>query len=119
MDDLVAEHVIGVGQRRRKRQRNPSLPPFSHSGGAAVDEPGDDQGLVEIRLRAVEDDRLTPGQLVLEKPRETPPPSFRETSGDIDGLAPVLVEVNVEVLGLQNAELMAPVLNLVLAEVLR
>ena len=24
MDDLVAEHVIGVGERRRKRQRNPA-----------------------------------------------------------------------------------------------
>ena len=40
MDDLVAEHVIGVGQRRRKRQRNPAPSGFGHARGAAVDQPG-------------------------------------------------------------------------------
>jgi hypothetical protein len=119
VDDFVAEHVVGVGQRRRKRQRDPALSRLGDSGRAVVNQSGHHQRLIEIRLRAVQRDRLSAIQLLAEETREAPIPPLRKTSGDVDGFAMILMEVDIEVFRLQHSERMPPILHLVLSEVLR
>jgi hypothetical protein len=93
-------------------------PPFGDSRRAVVDEAGHDECLIEIGLRAVEHDRLSPVQLFAEQNREPPEPPLRQTTDDVNRLAPILMKVDIEVLGVENLELVLPVLHLVLAEVL-
>src|SRR5688572_2146592 len=69
-------------------------------------------------MRSVQDERLPPGGLAAEEVGQALPPPLREAAGRVDRLAILLVEVDVEVLGLEHPELERLVLNLVCAEVL-
>jgi hypothetical protein len=79
----------------------------------------DDIGLLEIGMRSVQYEWLASAQLVLQQPLETHPPALGHTCRDVDARPLTLVEVNVEVIGLQDLKIEGTIVNLVLTEVLR
>ena len=119
MNELVADDVIGVGQRPAERQDDPPPQRFGDAARAFAELPLNRVGLFEVRMRRVEDERLASPQLMAEQALETGQPSLGHTRGDVDPFTLVWIEVDVEMLGLENLEIELLVLNLVAAEVLR
>ena len=77
VDDLVAEHVIGIRQARGERQDDAALAGVGEAAGALVDEAAVNVGLFEAAVRAVEHDRLPAAQRVLERHRQAARASVR------------------------------------------
>ena len=119
MDELVAEHMIGVAERRGHRQDHPPLRAFGDTAGALADRALEDVGLLELRMAGVENDRLAAGQRVPEDARQPRVPALGHAAGHRGGLGLFRVVVDVEVLRFQDLEVEAIVLDLVSAEVLR
>ena len=115
---LVADDVIGVGERAAERQDHAPSKRFGDAARALADLTADRIGLLEVRVRRIEDERLASAQLVLQYPPQPRAPAFRHARGDGGGVPLLLVEVHVEVLGPQHLELERAVLDLVAAEVL-
>src|SRR6185295_4727332 len=76
-------------------------------------------GLLEVRMRRVEDERLPPGQLVAEGTAKPCPPAFGHARRDVDAFTRGRVVIDIEMLGLQDLKIERLVLNLVTSEVLR
>ena len=64
--ELVADHVIGVGERTAERQDDAAPERFGDAARAFAELARDGVGLLEVRMRCVEHERLTPAQLVAE-----------------------------------------------------
>ena len=56
--DLVAEDLVGLGECGREREHDAAPGRFGHAADALAEQSGDDVGLRELRLVAVEDQRL-------------------------------------------------------------
>ena len=82
VDDLVAEHMIGVGEAGRERQDDPPLAGVGEAAGALFDQAAVDVGLLEPAVRPVQHDRLPPGEGVLEHRREPRVPALRHPAGE-------------------------------------
>ena len=67
--ELVANHVVGVGQRGAERQHDAALHAFGHAAGALADHRIDDVGLLEVGMAGVEDQRLAARELMREELR--------------------------------------------------
>ena len=119
MHDLVAEHTIGFGQRRRKRHRDPPLGRLGHASDGVGKETGHDVGLRELRLAAVEHQRLPPVEGVPEDAGKARVPTLGELHRQPRGLLLARVVVDIEVLGAEHAEIEVGVFDFVPAEVLR
>ena len=78
---LVADHVVGVGERSAHRQHDPPADRFGDAARALADLSLDGVGLFEVRMRRVEHQRLAAAQLVsehlLKGGRASAPPSAR------------------------------------------
>ena len=68
MHELVADHVVRVGERTGERQHDASLQWLGHAARAFANLAADDVGLLEVGMRSVQDERLPAAQLVLEQP---------------------------------------------------
>ena len=119
MYQLVAQHVIGLGQRASKRQDHTALQRLGHAPDPLVDHPGDGVGLFEVGMRGVQDHWLSAPQILTEKTGEAGVPSLGHPCRVTCGIAFLRVEIDVEVLRLQHLEGELAVLNLVATEVLR
>ena len=64
VDQLVAQHVVGLGVRARHRQHHALAKPLGHALRALADV--GDVGLPEVGVVGVEDDRLPLVELVLQ-----------------------------------------------------
>ena len=115
---LVREHVLEVGVGTGEGEHVPVLvrigDPFDPLAHAA----GDGVGLREVGMRRVEDDRLPLAELVVQDPRQARVAPLRHPGGIQRRLAFFLVEVDVEVFGLDDLEVEGAVLDAVLSEVL-
>ena len=119
VDQLVAEHVIGLGQRPRHRQHDAPLEDLRDSACPLAHLAFEDVGLLEVGVAGVEDDRLPELQLVVEDLRQPRIPTLRHLGRLLHGLALLGVVVDVEVGRLQHLILERAVADLVPPEVLR
>src|SRR5205085_6442586 len=92
---------------------------LGHAAGALAELALDGVGLLEVRVRRIEDERLTAGQFVAQEATEPGAPSLRHTGGDVDPFTLLGVVKNIEVLRLQHLEVELLVLDFVAPEVLR
>ena len=119
MDELMAKHVIGLGQRAGERQHDAALQPLGDAACSLANRAADHVGLLEIRVRRIENERLTGLHLVLEDARQARIPALGHSADACGAFALVFIEINIEVIGLQHFELEIFVLDLVPSEVLR
>ncbi len=84
MHELVADHVIGVAERAAHRQHDPPPQWLGDAAGAFAELALDGVGLLEVRMRGVEDERLPAAERMSEDPLEPRVPAFRHTRGDVD-----------------------------------
>ena len=117
--DLVAEHVIGLAEPGRERHRDARLEALGQTAGAFRRRGGRDVGLGEVRVAGVENERLARGERVVEEVRKTRVPALGHARGVARRLLFLGVVVDVEVLGLQYAEVQPVVVDLVAPEILR
>ena len=115
--ELVAEHVIGGLERTGEGQHDTALVRFGDAAGPLAELPLDDVRLAELRAAAVEDERLSPAEVMAEDRADArvPPlghPRRHARRGLLFG-----VVIDVEVIGLEDLEREVAVLHLVLAEV--
>ena len=76
MYELVAEHMVGFGERAGQRQHDPPLQSFGDAARALANHAADHVGLLEVGVRGVEDERLASLHLVLEDAREPRVPAL-------------------------------------------
>ena len=119
MDELVAENMVGFGERAGERQHDAALQSFGDAARALADHAADDVGLLEIGVRRIENERLARLHLVLEDARQARIPALGHAADARGVLALFFIEIDVEVIGLQHFELEVLVLDLVASEVLR
>ena len=105
MDELVADDVIGVGERSAERQHDAAAQRLGDAAGALAELALNRVGLLEVRMRRVEHERLPSAQLVPEEPLEARVPAFRHPRGDVDPFTLFRVVVDVEMLGLQDLKI--------------
>ena len=115
---LVADHMVRVGERPAHRQNDAPAQRLGDAAGAFAELALDDVGLLEVRMRRVEHERLAAAQLVLEHFLEPGQPALGHPGGEVDPFLRARVVVDVEVLGLEHLEVEVLVLNLVAPEVL-
>jgi hypothetical protein len=119
VDELVADHVVRVGERTRQREDDPPAQRLGDATGPLPHLARDDVVLLEIDRRRVEHQGLAAAELMLEEPRQPRVPALRHPRGDLRAPFLARVEVDVEVLRLEHLEIEMVILNLVLAEILR
>ena len=117
--ELVADHVIGVGERTAHRQDDAPPDRLGDAARAFTDLARDGVGLLEVGMRRVEHERLASAEFVAQHLLQPRVPALGHARGDVDAFLRARIEVDVEVLGLQDLEVEVLVLNLVAAEVLR
>ena len=119
VDHLVADHVLELFIGPGERQHHPVLEELRDAAGALADVAADGVGLLEVRMRRVQQDRLAALELVVEHAREASVPALGN-AGRVERGRPLgRVVVDVEVLRLDDAKIEGAVLDLVLPEVLR
>ena len=118
VDELVADDVVGVGERARQRQDNPAPQRFGDAAGAFPKLSGDHVGLLEVRVGRVQDERLPAAQLVRKQLLEPCVPPLGHTGGDVDPFPFARVEIDIEVLSFQHLEVELLILDFVAPEVL-
>ena len=84
---LVADHVIGVGERTAHRQDDAAPDRFGDAAGAFADLARDGVGLLEVGMRRVEHERLAAAQLVAEHLLQARVPALGHARGDVDAFA--------------------------------
>ena len=117
--ELVANHVIGFGQPRRKRQHDAAPNRFGHAADAFVEEFRDHIGLRKVRVAAVQDDRLARAEGMSEHVRQPRVPSFGHPRRLPRRGFFAWIVINVEMVGAQRLEVEAAILDFVATEVLR
>src|SRR4029079_11512768 len=118
VDELVANHVIGVAEGPGQRQDDAPSKVLCHTAGAFRQLCRDHVRLLEIRVRGVQDERLPAGQRMVEQRFEPAIPPLGKASGDVDTLALFRVKIDVEMFGLQYLKIEGTVPRLLPAEVL-
>jgi hypothetical protein len=116
--ELVAEHVVGLARRAGERQHDAALEHLGEAAGALADLAGRGVGLAEVRMAGVQDQRLAAAQLVVEQVLEAVVPALHHDRGLAGAGVFLFVGIDVEVLGLEHAEVLGFVADLVAAEVL-
>src|SRR5262245_8239331 len=102
MNELMANHVIGIAERPAERQDNPAPEGLSHTAGSFAELTLDDVGLFEIRMRGVEHERLPSAQLMPENCLQTNQPPFRHPARNLGSFAFFRIEIDVEVIRFQD-----------------
>ena len=64
---LVPQHVIGLGKPARKRQDHAALGAFGHAAGALADLAVEHVGLLEVRMRGIEDELLPAAEFMFQQ----------------------------------------------------
>ena len=119
MRQFVADHVIGFAQGRAGRQDDTALEALGDAAGSFARLLPEHIGLLEIRRVGVDDQRLPAAQLVAQNRRQARVPPFRHAPSLGRQLRFLIVEVDIEMLGLENLEVERLILNGVAAEILR
>ena len=86
VDELVAEDVIGVGERSAERQHDAAAQRLGDAAGALAELALNRVGLLEVGMRRVEHQRLASAQFVPEDPAEANAPAFGHARGEVDAL---------------------------------
>jgi hypothetical protein len=115
---LVAEHVVGLGEPAAERHDDAPLEELGDAAGALTDVAGHGVGLAEVRGRRIQDERLATAELVVEHAREARVPALGHARGQWQRHLLFGVVVDVEVLRLEDTEVEPLVLHAVLPEVL-
>ncbi len=113
VDELVADDVVGLGQRGSVRQDDPALERLGDAAHPLAQHLGDDRGLLELGAAAVEDQRLAALELVVEHPGESGIPALGHDRGHLHCLLVLEIEVDVVVARLHDLEIELLVLDLV------
>jgi hypothetical protein len=117
--ELVADHVVGVGERAAERQHDAPSARLGDAARAFAEGATDHVGLLEVARGRVEDQWLAAAQRVIEQLGQARVPALGHARRQRHAGFFLRVVVDVEVLGLQDLEVEGLVLHLVLAEVLR
>ena len=116
---LVADHVLELGVGAGEGQDHAVLEKLGDAARALTDVAADRVGLLEVRLRGVQDDRLAALKLVVQDAGEARVPPLRHACCVERRRALGRIVIDLEVIGLDDLEVEGPVLDLVLPEVLR
>jgi hypothetical protein len=116
---LMAEDVVGFRQRAAEWEDHASLQDLGHTARGFAEVALKRIGLSKVGGARVHDERLARAEVVVQQARQTGIPPLRHEYQVLDGDILFRVVVDVEVLGLQDLEVEALILDLVLPEVLR
>ena len=116
---LVLQHVLELAVGPRERQHHAVLEELRDAARGFADLAPDDVRLLEVGAGGVQDDGLAALELVVQHARQPGVGPLRHARGVERGGVLLLVEIHLEVLGLDDLEVEGPVLDLVLPEVLR
>ena len=119
MGQLVADDVIGFLERCPGGQDDAALETLGHAARTFARLLPKHVGLLKIRGVRVENERLPAAQLVAQNSRQSRVPPFRHAAGFGRHIRFLIIEVDIEVLGLENLEVERLILNGVAAEILR
>jgi hypothetical protein len=115
---LVAEHVVGLGERAAHREHDPALEGLGHTARPLARGAAQRVGLLELRVAAVEDDRLPLPELEVQDVAQAVVPALRHPAHLRGGVLLLRVVIDVEVVGLEHLELEVLPLHGVPAEIL-
>ena len=118
MDELVADDVIGVLERRPEGQDDAALARFGDAARALAHHLAEDGRLLELGMAGVHDERLLAPQVVVEQAGVAFVPPLGHLAGDLDGLFLFGIVIDVEMLGLEHPVIEFLPLDLVPAEIL-
>ena len=118
MDELVADDVIGVLERRPEGQDDAALARFGDAARAFAHHLAEDGRLLELGMAGVHDERLLAPQVVVEQAGVAFVPPLGHLAGDLDGLFLFGIVIDVEMLGLEHPVIEFLPLDLVPAEIL-
>ena len=110
--------VDGRGERRPHGQDDPALEHLRDSARSLADRAGYGRGLLEVGRIGIQDERLAPPELVLEKLGQALVPPLGHTGRLLCGRLHLRIVVDIKMLGLEHLEVEAVVLHLVLPEIL-
>src|SRR5207249_2090035 len=94
VDELVTDDVVRITQRTAERQHDPTAQRFGDAARPLAQLALNRVGLLEIRMRRVEDERLASMQLMREHTLESRQPAFRHASSDVDPFTFFRIEVD-------------------------
>jgi hypothetical protein len=118
VDELVAEHMVGLPVASRERHDDALFDALCHATGALSQLPAHGIGLLKIGAVSVEDQRLFLLKLSEEGPGVAIVPPLRHPGRILNGLLLLRVEVNLKLVRLEGAEVKLFVLDLILPKVL-
>jgi hypothetical protein len=119
VNELMTEHVIGFGEAAGEGQDDAAFGALGDATGALADLAGQHIGLLEMRVRRIQDQRLAAAQLVLQQLGDSRVPPLRHARGEGHRSFFLRVVIDVEVLGGEHLEVKLFVLDLVAPEILR
>ncbi len=99
MDQLMGQHVLEVGVRAGERQDHAALGKLRDTSRPFRDQAGQRVGLLKLRVRGVEDDRLPAFELVAEQAAQTRVCSLSHAGRVPRRLALARIVVDIEVGG--------------------
>ena len=118
VNQLVADHVVRFSERPGERKHDAALENLRHPAGALAQLSPNRIRLLEIRVAGVQDQRLAAVQPMVEDLGEPGVPALRQAPRLLGGRPLRRIVVHVEVIGLEDLEIEAAVLDLVAPEVL-
>ncbi len=113
VDELVADDVVGLGERRAVGQDDAALERLREAARALAEHLLGDRRLLELGAAAVEDEGLAALELVVEHPGQPGVPALGHEAGHLDRGLVLEVVVDVVVPGLHDLEVEILVLDLV------
>ncbi len=113
VDELVADDMVGLVERRAVGQHDAALERLRESARALAENVLGDRGLLELGTAAVEDEGLAALELVVEHPGQPGVPALGHEAGHLHRALVLEIEIDVEVPGLHDLEVKFLVLDLV------
>ncbi|PYQ43668.1 MAG: hypothetical protein DMF77_09175 [Acidobacteria bacterium] len=118
MDELVPEHVVGLGQGRADGEDDTPLEGLGDAARALAGSAAEGVGLLEVGIAGVQDDGLALLHLVAEQGAEPGVPTLGHASDLLRRQLLLGVVIDVEMIGLEDLELQPVPLDRVAPEVL-
>ena len=116
MNQLVADDVIGLGERSGQGEHDAALQGLRDTTGALVQIPAHDVGLLEVGMARVQNQRLGAAQLMAEQGGVARIPALPHSCRLERRFTLLGIEEDPEMLGVENLELQGLVLHFVAPE---
>jgi len=118
MNQLMSDNVVGLSQGYAIRQDDSPFKRLGNSACSLAHSLRNDCCLLELRPARIDNERLTPFQLMIKDPAVASIPAFGHLSSLLNDFCFLLIKINVKMLGLHYFKIKFLVLNLIPAKIL-